>query len=444
MKKNKNSLLLLIICCTLYLSAFTSVAQIQCGPMVCYSDMKEVMLWIQTKSAAKVKIQYFDQAEPTKKYSTDEVQTEKLHAFTAHLVADEVEPGKKYTYEVWLNGKKANISYPLTFQTQTLWQYRTEPPNFKFVVGSCTYVNEPQYDRPGQAYGGNYEIFTNIYKQQPDFMIWTGDNNYLREADWNTRTGVFHRYSHSRSVPEMQPLLGSAHHYAIWDDHDYGPNDADRGFWTKNLTLEAFKTFWGNPNYIFENEGVTGTFMWNDCQFFLLDDRWWRSPNDDKSPKRDYFGEKQVQWLLDALTTSRAPFKFIIAGGQVINPAKIFENYANYEDERSRLLKAIADAKIPGVLFVSGDRHHSVVMKQDRSGSYPLYDFTISPLTSGPSKPVKEEEGTIQVDGTLVTERNFATIEVSGKRTDRVLKVSVFGTKGDLKWTKEIKASELK
>ncbi|MFN8355301.1 MAG: alkaline phosphatase D family protein [Spirosomataceae bacterium] len=440
----KKTTMVVWLLCLVAVVALPVSAQIQCGPMVCYSDMKEVMVWIQTKAPAKVKLVYFDQASPTQKHSTDEMQTEKAHAYTAHLVADEVEPGKKYTYEVWLNGKKLNFTYPLSFQTQTLWQWRTDPPNFKFVVGSCTYINEEGYDRPGTPYGSNTEIFTNIYKEKPDFMIWTGDNNYLREPDWNTRTGVFHRYSHSRSVPEMQPLLASTHHYAIWDDHDYGPNDSDRGFWTKNLTLEAFKTFWGNPNYIFENEGITGTFMWNDCQFFLLDDRWWRSPNHSKEPHPDYFGEKQVKWLMDALTTSQAPFKFVIAGGQVINPAKIFENYANYEEERNQLLKAITDAKIPGVMFISGDRHHSVLMKLDRPGAYPLYDLTISPLTSGPGKPVKEEENTIQVDGTLVTERNFATLEITGKRTDRVLKISVFGTKGDLKWTKEIKANELK
>ena len=79
-------------------------------------------------------------------------------------------------------------------------------------------------------------------------MIWLGDNVYFREPD-DSRTGVYHRYSHDRSLPELQPLLGSVHHYAIWDDHDYGPNNSDRSFIYKNITLQAFKDFWANPTY---------------------------------------------------------------------------------------------------------------------------------------------------------------------------------------------------
>ena len=34
-------------------------------------------------------------------------------------------------------------------QTQVLWDYRMDPPPFSFVTGSCAYINEAQYDRPG-------------------------------------------------------------------------------------------------------------------------------------------------------------------------------------------------------------------------------------------------------------------------------------------------------
>ncbi|MFN4146042.1 MAG: alkaline phosphatase D family protein, partial [Runella sp.] len=250
-------------------------AQIQSGPMVGYSEMREVLLWIQTKQAAKVKFMYWEEGNPSQKLSTDETTTQKNTAFVARLIADLVQPGKKYEYEVWIDGKKASISYPLRFQAQVLWQWRTDPPNFKFVFGSCAFINDPPYDRPS-AYGGEYEIFGSIASQKPDFMVWGGDNIYLREPDWNTRTGILHRNTHTRSLPELQPLLGSTHHYAIWDDHDFGPNDSDRSFWLKNTTSEAFRLFWGNPNYVFEG-ACTGTFEWGDAQFFLLDNRWFRA-----------------------------------------------------------------------------------------------------------------------------------------------------------------------
>ena len=69
---------------------------------------------------------------------------------------------------------------------------------------------------------------TAIAAQRPDLMLWMGDNTYMREPDWYTRTGVFHRYSHTRELPELQPLLAAASHYATWDDHDYGADNAGK------------------------------------------------------------------------------------------------------------------------------------------------------------------------------------------------------------------------
>ena len=434
-----SQLLLLIIC------SFYTNAQIKNGPMVGYSEMKEVMLWIQTEKTAKVKFNYWEQDKPSVKMTTDEVLTTKKDGFTAKIVCDQVTMGKKYNYEVLINNKVITRNYPLTFQSQELWQYRKDPPNFKFALGSCNYINEELTDRPGRGYGGQNEIFTSINNKKPDFMIWGGDNFYYREADWGTRTGMIHRSTHSRNVPELQPLLGSTHHYAIWDDHDYGPNDSDRSFSQKETSLEMFKLFWANPNYVFKDEACTGTFQWGDVQFFLMDDRWFKAPNENFTGDRDYYGKKQLTWLIDALSGSSATFKIIVTGGQVVNPAKVFENMSNYEGERNELLKKITDAKIKGIMFVSGDRHHTVLQKLDRSGvNYPLYDLTVSPITSGPAKPVKAEDDSPVVEGTLYTERNFAICEVSGTLKDRTLKISIFDTNGEQKWTRDIKASELK
>jgi alkaline phosphatase D len=418
-------------------------AQLQSGPMVGYSEMREVLLWAQTKQPAKVKFVYWEQGNLVQKFTTDEVQTTKKDAFVARLVADQVQPSKKYDYEIWVDGKKVNLSYPLRFQTQTLWQWRTDPPNFKFAFGSCAFVNDAPYDRPS-AYGGEYEIFTQIASQNPDFMVWGGDNTYLREPDWNTRTGILYRNTHTRSLPELQPLLAATHHYAIWDDHDFGPNDSDRGFSLKNMTSEAFRLFWGNPNYVFEG-ACTGTFEWGDAQFFLLDDRWFRSPND-RNDDRTYFGKAQMEWLIDNLVASKAAFKFIVTGGQIANAASLFENYSVFNEERAYLLQRIADEKIPGVLFLTGDRHHTVLHRLNRFGTYPLYDFTVSPLTSGPGKPNDREKTTDTfVEGTLVeSKRNYGLFEITGKTGERVLKVSIYDAKNNLQWQRELKASELK
>lgn len=424
------------------LTPLLASAQIKSGPMLGYSEMKEVLVWVQTEKAANVSINYWEKGDKTI-HKTDPVATEKATAYIARIIADEVSMGKKYEYEVVVNGKKVAIEYPLEFQTQDLWQYRKDPPAFSFLFGTCNYVNEEATDRPGRPYGGADEVYASMYAKKPDFMLWGGDNFYYREPDY-TRTGMIHRNNHARSVKSIQPLLGSVHQYAIWDDHDYGPNDADRSFPLKYTSLEMFKMYWGNPNFAFPNEGITGKFQWADVEFFLMDDRWNKAPNELNDPNKDYWGQKQMTWLLDQLSTSRASFKIIVNGGQVVSPAKVFENMANYEAERTYLLKELKNRKIPGVLFFTGDRHISDLNKLEREGTYPLYDLTVSPMTAGKADAVKQDFNETLVPGTLVQERAFSKIEVSGPLKDRTLTMTLFNVKGEVIWSKALKSTELK
>lgn len=412
--------------------------------MVGYSAPREVMLWVQTTEPALAQIEYWERGHADQRHRTTEVETSVETSYTAHLVADEIEPGARYEYALYLNGRRVERPYPLEFQSQELWQGRKEPSDFRLALGSCAYVNEPAVDRPGPPIGGDYRIFTSIDRLHPDLMLWLGDNVYLREADWHSRAGIRRRYTHTRSLPELQPLLARTHHYALWDDHDYGPNDSDRSFAYKQLTLEAFKQFWANPGYEQGGGGITGTFEWQDVQFFLMDDRWLRSSNHLPTATGSYLGDAQVQWLTEALAGSTATFKVVCVGGQVLNPAKVFENYSNYERERNKLFAALTAAKIPGLVFLSGDRHHSELTRMDRPGFYPLYDLTVSPLTSNPAFGAKEENNLGRVEGTLVMQRNFAIIDVTGTRQDRRLNIRLLDVDGRQLWQQELSSKDLK
>jgi len=250
----------IILSIFLYQLSWAQESLLQSGPMVGYSTMKEVLLWVQTTKEAQVYFEYWDEKAPTIIHRTEEVVTSKDDAYVARLLADELEPGIQYNYALYINKKKIDRPYRLHFESQPLWKWRGDAPDFSFAMGSGTYISEEKYDRPGTPYGGDYQIFTDIYKRAPNFMLWLGDNVYLREADWNSKTGIYYRYTDTRSNPEMQAMLGSMHHYAIWDDHDFGPNDSDRSFPMKKVTEKAFKLFFANPNYIFD-EGTTGMFQ---------------------------------------------------------------------------------------------------------------------------------------------------------------------------------------
>ncbi len=399
---------------------------LQAGPMPGASDFLEVTVWVQTTCAATVDMVYWPADDPADKRVSDPVLTEKAHGFTAHLVADQVSPGQAYGYAVRIDGKEIGRPYPTQFRTQQLWQWRKPAADFAFLAGSCTYVNEPEVDRPGTPYGGGYDIFGAMAGEKPDLMVWLGDNVYLREVDWNSKTGVYHRYTHTRSLPDMQPLLAATHHYATWDDHDYGPNDSDRSYWLKDVTLQAFKDFWANPNYgAGGTEGITGTFFWEDCQFFILDDRWYREVR----PGRDYFGRRQLDWLIESLRFSKATYKFVCTGGQVLSDAALYENYAVFADERRALLDSLDKYDITGVVFLTGDRHHSEITEMTTADGDTFVDITSSALTSS-TRMRADEPNTMRVPGSMIGVRNYARLEVAGPRDNRTCTVSFRDEKG--------------
>ena len=418
---------------------------INSGPMVGYSTMQEVLLWVQTEERANVHFEYYEIDNPKVKFSTDKIETEKKNGYVAKLIADQVIPGKKYKYEVYINNYKIERNYAMEFQTQELWKWRTDPPDVKFVIGSCSYINEPKFDRPGKPYGSNFEIFNSINKKNPDFMLWLGDNTYLREPDWNSRTGFIKRYSHTRAFPELQPLLASTHHYATWDDHDYGPNNSDGSFWLKETASEIFKLFWGNPNYdVTGKGGITGFFQWSDLDFFLLDNRYHRTANNNLTGNRQMLGKDQIDWLINALSFSQASFKFVAVGGQVISNGAVYENYATYPDERKYLLDKIREAKIEGVIFLDGDRHHTILSKmQETKNVYPLYDLTCSSLTAGVNND-NEPYNSFKLEETFVNVNNFGMLNVTGPTNDRELTIQIFDKDGKELWIKSIKANDLK
>lgn len=431
---------------TAFMPAIAQKSLLQSGPMLGASEMREVLLWVQTKASAKVEIEYWEKGNSAKKFKTNSVQTAKENAFAAQLLADSVDYGKRYEYRLYINSKAISFDYPLEFQTPENWQWRKDPPPMKIAFGSCAYISDEHDDRPGKPYGGDYRIFTSIYEQKPDIMIWLGDNVYYRETD-NTKTAMQRRNTQVRSLPELQPLLASTHHYAIWDDHDYGPNDSDRGFYNKRASLEVFKSFWANPTYGIEGEfdGVTTMFSWGDCDFFLMDNRYHRSPVKRKTGKKEILGEKQKQWLFDNLAFSKAKFKFVAIGGQFLNPIPSYENHSVYAQEREEIINFIMQENISNVIFLTGDRHFTEMAKIDRKGAFPLIDFTSSTLTAGVSTGAcSNEKNFLRVEGTCVETRNFGLIEVSGKRNERVVKFSCIDTDGNVLWIQEFKEADYK
>ena len=241
--------------------------------------------------------------------------------------------------------------------------------------------------------------------------------------------------------------MGSVHHYAIWDDHDYGPNDANWTYVLKGDALDAFRAYWANPSYgLPELPGVFGQFTWGDVDFFLTDNRYYRSAsNGPRNRRKTVMGRRQFEWLIDALSASRAPFKVVVGGGQFLSPFDRCEGDAQAPHEQRRLMTAITKRLIPGVVFLSGDRHHTELIRVKPKDGYPLYDFTSSPLTSRGASASYELKSDVRVSGTLVRKkRNFGLLRFDGPRKKRRLTMESRDAAGELLWTHTIHAHELK
>ena len=182
-----------------------------------------------------------------------------------------------------------------------------------------------------------------------------------------------------------------------------------------------------NPPFQVEGiNGVTNYFTWNDCDFYLLDNRWDRTIESDSG---SILGKKQLHWFLDRIEGSKASVHFVCIGGQVLSDAKIFENYANFSEERAYLLSELENRGVDNVVFLTGDRHHSEVSKYVTGSGKVYYDITSSPLTSK-GAPHDYEGNSYTIDKRIIGTRNYAHISVTGALRNRIIQLKYKDSEG--------------
>jgi alkaline phosphatase D len=414
------------------------------GPLVGATEITASEIWVQTRWPCRAQLRFWPADRPGAARLSDSIQTAPESDHIARFRLADLEFGTRYEYELYLDGRRIERPYATSFATQPMWKWRTDPPAVRVAFGSCAYVNEPPYDRPGKPYGSDYRIFSAILAARPDLMLWLGDNVYFREADWTTEAGMRRRYAHTRELPELQPLWAAVPHYAAWDDHDYGPNNSDWSFRGGETALRVFRDYWANPSYgRADLPGAFTRFVWADLEFFLLDGRSYRSRPAAGAPS-GMLGPQQLAWLQSALASSTATFKVVVSPSQALNPMSHADSWSEFPAELEALIDFLRRSRVSGVLFLSGDRHHTELIRRDEPGLYPLYDFTSSALTAGMGVEEREARNPARVPGTWVNEaHNFGLIEVSGAAKARRLTLRALDADGRELWRHEITAAAL-
>ena len=409
------------------------------GPVIGAVTKNTAKIWIAYRGKGRNMLILGDTAEKRVYYPTNySYITNSKGEVALTMDFTGLKPDHKYNIIVSIDGWGANAKY--SFQTPN----DTAIKDFNFLVGSCALMNTD----PSRIFfpGGSNWIFYRMKKQKGDFMIWLGDNiYYLYPKHWSSYDNMFKRQLDIRKYYRKfyRDFLAAQPNYAIWDDHDFGPNDSDSTFALKDTSLKVFKGFW--PNAYPDQDKFKGNyfnFRQHDAEFFMTDDRLHRSPPSDSV--NSFLGETQLVWLKNKLLMSDAAFKFICIGSQVLNDNNFAESYAQYPRERNDLFDFIAKNNIKGVIFITGDKHYAEICKRDWKG-YPLYDFTSSPLTSPPlpRRLFGAYHNQWRIKGTDFARRNFGKIWITGPAGNRTAKIEIYGRGGYKKRELNINQNEL-
>jgi len=311
----------------------------------------------------------------------------------------------------------------------------------KIAIGSCA---DQHFAEP---------IWDTIRAEHPELFIFMGDNVYGDVAgndpampELKTAYDTLRHIGNFRRFERETPVL------PMWDDHDYGLNDAGAEFPLKAQSKALFLQFWGIPKTVarYSRPGLYDALIIGPpgqrIQIILLDLRWFRSPwrlaehpgpgkeryIPDADPAKTMLGAAQWAWLEGELK-KEAELRLIVSSIQVEAEGHGFERWGNFPLERQRLYDLIAKTRAGGVVLLSGDRHAGALYKQAEGTPYPLYELTSSSL----NKPVdvkdlpdparlaalftKQNYGLLTIDWRLRTLR----LELKDLEGETVMAVSV-------------------
>ena len=275
------------------------------------------------------------------------------------------------------------------------------------AFGSCNRTSEPQ------------DYWQTIGRHEPDSWLWLGDNIYAdtndpaqMEADYTAQKNQQDYAAFAAAVPSL---------YGIYDDHDYGKNDAGKEWEIKAEAKSLAADFFDIPtdapvrqrDGLYQAYDISGAGL--TVRLILLDTRYFRDPLTPSTvpgerytpdPSADVLGEEQWAWLENELRSSTADAHLIVSSIQVIPSEHGWEKWANMPAARERLLALIQSTRPNLPILLSGDRHLGEISRIDRGG-YSIFELTSSSLTNATSNP--EEVNTHRISP-QVGERNYGLL----------------------------------
>ena len=209
------------------------------------------------------------------------------------------------------------------------------------VLGACARV------------GSNGFVFDTMVADRPDLHLALGDLHYANLESTRPEDHIAY-YGVTASQPGQAALLSSVPTAYVWDDHDFGPNDADSTSPSRDAVSQAYRA--AIPAWDVDPDpaaSIGQAFTVGRVRYLLTDTRSRRTAD-------TMLGEEQLAWFLDELVASSAshglvvwanPDPWISAGGAGA------DDWSAYPEERRHIADTIAEHGIGNLIMVSGDAH---------------------------------------------------------------------------------------
>jgi alkaline phosphatase D len=202
------------------------------GPLVGHVTSSSASLWAKGSNSGRLDFKVGREADLSDGQTISGGDLVEESSFTGQVVIDGLEAATRYYYTPLLDGEAA-ISRPYpSFSTAPV-----VPGKLRVAFGSC--VGQRGY-LAAAAFG---EMAA---RRNFDVLLMIGDNHYGDTTDPALLRDHYHMH---RTVGGFSSLIREIPTYAIWDDHDFGPNNSDGATLGKEDSLRVFREWWANPAY---------------------------------------------------------------------------------------------------------------------------------------------------------------------------------------------------
>lgn len=308
----------------------------------------------------------------------------------------------------------------------------------KILFGSCGHQDKA------------IPIFDAINKENADLFIFLGDNIY---GDTNDMQVLADKYQKLGAKPGFKTLRVQTPIIAMWDDHDFGQNDAGKEYPHKQQSRQIMLDFFQEPKASIRRtraDGIYTSYRYGQgeqtVQVIMPDLRWNRdalnpvseaeyhtkrkannqgpySPTEVKGASM--LGEAQWQWLEQELKKPAA-IKLISSSLQLLPDFTGWESWANFPEDRARLFTLIKKHRVNGVIIISGDTHWGEISKYSANLDYPLTEMTSSGLTEK-WKDVSPNKHRV---GQFTHEVNYGDLSIDWQQEDPAISLQLKGIDG--------------